>query len=79
MFNIKNLPKDVWFSFKQFLLLVLQFILVDQDSKFEKKHIYLWGKNMLPSQIIYDYISSNTRFIEDVFTNDSKEKVKCET
>jgi len=34
---------------------------------------------MLPSQIIYDYISSNTRFIEDVFTNDSKEKVKCET
>jgi hypothetical protein len=34
---------------------------------------------MLPSQVIFDYISSNTRFIEDVFMNDNKEIVKCET
>jgi hypothetical protein len=34
---------------------------------------------MLPSQVIYDYLSSNTRFTEDVFTNDSKEKVKSGT
>jgi hypothetical protein len=34
---------------------------------------------MLPSQVIYDYIPSNTRFTKYVFTNDNKKKMKCET
>ncbi len=34
---------------------------------------------MLPSQVICDYIYSNTRFTEYVFMNDNKEKMKCET